>query len=468
MFNICERVLTYLKEAEYVDVRVESYNNTSLTVIDGQIQKCLTYFKKGAAIRLISGGAWGFQSTTDLTKNGLEQAADTALSMARAESARIKEPVKIAPVKVCEDTVDPKVKIDFREMTLEDKIDLNLEWNKAVKNSPDVMRSFTQYTTIDADKYFASSEGARIHFIKPVPYLQLTAFARGIDGVQSYTERFGGTGGHEIFAGGDPVQVCEALGVTAVEVAKAKPAPQMRDTHVIFDPQFMSLLTHEIVGHPSEGDRVLGREAAWAGTAWWKGLEGETVGSEYFTAYDDPTIEGTYGFYLYDDEGVPARRKVLVDKGVIKERMHSRETAAAFGVEPNSGMRANTYEYFPIIRMSNSFWGGGDWKPEEIIADTKEGVLLTGSRSPSIDDARYQWAISAQAGWLVKNGELVERLKNCVVTATSPVFFKSIDALADDVDVMGVSSCGKGDPLQLAAVGNGGPHMRGVATIVGG
>jgi TldD protein len=93
--------------------------------------------------------------------------------------------------------------------------------------------------------------------------------------------------------------------------------------------------------------------------------------------------------------------------------------------------------------------------------------MLTGSRSPSIDDARYQWAISSQAGWLVKNGELVERVKNCVVTATSPVFFKSIDALADDF-MMGTSSCGKGDPMQIAAVGNGGPTMRGIATIVGG
>ena len=467
MFDQCERVLGYLKDAEYVDVRVESYDNTSITVIDEQVQRCITYHKKGAAIRLIKNGAWGFQSTTNLTKTGLEQAADSALSMANAESTRLKEPVKLAATRIVEDTVTPEVKIDFRDMPLPDKIDLNLQWNKAVRTHRQVMRAITQYNTIDAVKHFASSEGARIKFTKPQPYLNITAFARGGAGVQSYSENYGGTGGHEIFAGGDPTQACRRLGATAVEVANAKPAPQMRDTHVIFDPAFMSLLSHEIVGHPSEGDRVVGREAAWAGTAWWEGMEGEQVGSEYFTAYDDPTVPGTYGYYLYDDEGVPARRKVLVEKGVIKERMHSRETAAMFNVEPNSGMRANTYEYFPIIRMSNSFWGNGDWKPEEIIADTREGVLLTGARSPSIDDARYQWAISAQAGWLIKDGELVERLKNCLVTATSPVFFNSVDALADDLQ-FGTSSCGKGDPMQIAAVGNGGPTMRGVATIVGG
>jgi len=466
MFDFCEKVIMYLKGTDYVDVRVESYDNTSITVINENVQRCITYHKKGAAIRLIKNGAWGFKSTTDLSPKGLEEAADAALSMARAESTRLKEPVKMAPTKICEATVIPKVKIDFRDMPLEDKINLNLEWNKAIKSDPRVRRAITQYNTIDADKYFASSEGAKIRYKRPTSYLTLTAFARGRTTIQSYSENFGGTGGHEIFEGGGPVPVAEKLGVTAAEVADARPAPPMRDTQVIFDPRFMSLLSHEIVGHPSEADRILGREAAWAGTAWWKGMEGQKIGSDYFTVYDDPTVPGTYGYYLYDDEGVPARRKVLVENGIIKERMHSRETAALFEVEPNSGMRSNTYEYFPIIRMSNTFWGTGDWTPEEIIEDTKEGVLLTGSRSPSIDDARYQWAISAQAGWLIKDGERVERLKNCLVTATSPVFFNSIDALAKDLK-HGTSSCGKGDPMQIAAVGNGGPTMRGTATIVG-
>jgi TldD protein len=468
MFDTCEKILEFLKnEVSYADIRIESYDNTSITVIDESIQRCITYHKKGAAIRLIKDGAWGFQSTTDLTQKGFENAAESAISMARAESTRQKEPIILAPTKICVDTVIQDVKIDFRELPLEDKIKLNLEWNKALKSDSRIRRSITQYNTIDADKYFVSSEGAKIRFKRPLPYLRLTAFAMGGSTIQSYSENFGGTGGHEIFAGGDPVSVAEKVGSIAIEVADSRPAPHMRDTHVVFDPSFMSLLSHEIVGHPSEGDRIVGREAAWAGTAWWKGMEGEKVGSEYFTAYDDPTVPETYGYYQYDDEGVPARRKILVEKGVIKERMHSRETAAMFDVEPNSGMRANTYEYFPIIRMSNSFWGTGDWKPEEIIEDTKEGILLTGSRSPSIDDARYQWAISAQAGWYIKNGELIERLKNCVVTATSPVFFNSIDALADDLK-FGTSSCGKGDPMQIAAVGNGGPTMRGIATIIGG
>lgn len=465
--DLCEYVIKCSGGAEYADARLEVFMNTSITVINGVVQRCLTYVKKGAAIRVIVNGAWGFQSTTDLTERGLESAAERAMAMAQAESSRSEKPVRLAPVKVCQDAVEPDVEIDFREMGMEEKIDLNIEWNKAIRAGPGVARAITRYTTIDAEKHFVSSEGARIRFVRPLPAIRLTAFSRGPDGVQSYSRSIGGTGGHEVFAGGDLTPLCEEVGERAVALAKATPAPQMRDTKVVFDPGFMSLLTHEIVGHPSEADRIEGREAAWAGTAWWRGLEGRRVGSDYLKAYDDPTIEGAYGYYLYDDEGTPARRKVLIENGVIRERMHSRETAAVYGVEPNSGMRANTYEYFPIVRMSNTVWGTGDWKADEIIEETKEGVYLVGSRAPSIDDARYQWAISSQEGWLIKDGELLTHLKNCVVTATSPVFFKSIDALADDT-AMGISSCGKGDPMQISTVGNGGPHMRGVATIIGG
>ena len=207
MFDLCEHVLGHLKGVQYADVRVESYDNTSITVMDGQVLKCLRYFKKGAAIRLLAKGAWGFQSTTDLTDEGLSRAVDAALSMANAESRRLKEPVEIATIKVCEAEVVPEVGIDFRDTAIDDLIDMALQWNKAIKVGDGVARAITNYGTINGDKYFASSEGARIHFVKPVPYLGLTAFGKGRGGVQSYSEDFGGSGGHEIFAGGDPLPV---------------------------------------------------------------------------------------------------------------------------------------------------------------------------------------------------------------------------------------------------------------------
>ena len=74
------------------------------------------------------------------------------------------------------------------------------------------------------------------------------------------------------------------------------------------NPDFVSLLTHEILGHPSEADRVLGKEMAWAGGAWWKDKIGEKIGSDYLNVFDDPTIKESLGWYLFDDEGVETKK----------------------------------------------------------------------------------------------------------------------------------------------------------------
>ena len=170
---------------------------------------------------------------------------------------------------------------------------------------------------------------------------------------------------------------------------------------------------------------------------------------------------------LYDDEGTPCKKTTLINEGILTERMHSRETAFIMGVEPNGAMRANTYEYHPIIRQINVYWGTGDWKSHEIIEDTKEGVYLIGANIPSIDDQRFNWAISSQEGFLIKNGELTDPLYSCTATATTPAFLQSIDALAEDDQTLFWSGCGKGDPMQGGTVSNGGPTMRGIATLKG-
>jgi len=183
--------------------------------------------------------------------------------------------------------------------------------------------------------------------------------------------------------------------------------------------------------------------------------------------YDDPTVPRTFGYYRYDDEGVKAKRKVLAEKGELKGHMHSRETAAAFGVEPNAGMRAITFEYIPLIRMSNTFFADGDWKHEEMVEETKHGYLVASQRHPSIDDKRYNWTISAQEGYEIRNGELTTHLRDIALTSTAPKFFQSIDAASRKGEITPLPGCGKGDPMQGLYVGNGGPSLRGVANVLG-
>lgn len=480
-----EDLLNYALEMnqphEYCDLRLESFQNTVVNSINNKVKKAFTYSKKGMGIRILANGAWGFASTRDLSKKGLKQSFEIARKMARVEGGRRKIPIQLAEIPISEDRVEVNCKDDFRDRSLEEIIQQILKWNQAIRTSSDVIRSIADYASISARKFFWSSEGTKIEFGRPLLNVNLGAVAKGTSGVQAFYQpwggtfpELGGTGGFEILGkDGDLTELCKTVGEKAVALANAKPAPtRLKDIPIVFDPSYMALLVHEIIGHPSEADRVLGWEAAWAGSTWWKGKSADEgnptqIGSKYVTIYNDPTIPKNFGYMLYDDEGTPCRRTTLVKDGILTERMHSRETAAIMGVQPNGAMRANTYEYHPIIRQINVYWGTGDWKADEIIEETKQGVYLMGASIPSIDDQRFNWAISSQEGYLIENGELTDHLYGCAATATTPAFLQSIDALAGDDQQLFWSGCGKGDPMQGGTVSNGGPTMRGIATLTG-
>lgn len=453
--------------ADYVDARLEEHYNELVIVSDGKVQRGVVNRKRGIGIRTLVKGAWGFQSTTDLTKNGILNAVEIAFKVAKASSKHVKTPVKLAPAKAYEASYKTRVKVDFEDIPFEDKLKQIIDWEKGLHKSKKIVRGLAEYTGIKIDKVFVNSEGAKIHFANAVTWVSLKADSKRGNVTQFYEKTVGHSGGYEIFQENDMEKISSEVGQKAEKLLEAEPAKTEKDVTVVLDSDYVALLVHEIVGHPSEADRVLGREAAWAGTTWWAGKIGEKIGSDYFTVYDDPTIPGTLGYYLYDDEGVKAERKVLAEKGFLRGHMHSRETAAIFDVEPNAGMRAITFEYIPLIRMSNTFFGEGDWKTEELIEETKHGYLISCMRHPSIDDKRYNWTISAQEAYEIRNGELKTHLRDVALTSTAPNFFKSINAATKKVEILPLPGCGKGDPMQSLYVGNGGPYLRGTATLLG-
>jgi TldD protein len=453
--------------ADYVDVRLEEHYNELITVADGKIQRGIINRKSGIGIRTLVNGAWGFRSTTNLSKSGIMEATEIAVKIAKASSKHVPTPVKLAPTKAHKTSYKAKIKVDLEDVNFEEKLKQMVTWEKSLHASRRVVRGLAEYTGIKINKLFMSSEGANIHFLNSLTWVSLKADSKKGALTQFYEKTVGHSGGYEIFQETDIERLSSEVGHKAESLLNAKAAKTEKDAMVILDSDYAALLVHEIVGHPSEADRVLGREAAWAGTTWWAGKIGEKIGSEYFTAYDDPTIPGTLGYFLYDDEGVKAGRKVLIEKGVLKGHMHSRETAAIFGVEPNAGMRAITFEYIPLIRMSNAFFGEGDWKKEELIEETKNGYMVCCMRHPSIDDKRYNWTISAQEAYEIKNGELTKHIRDIALTSTAPKFFQSINAATRDIQIVPLPGCGKGDPMQALYVGNGGPYIRGVATILG-
>ena len=241
---------------------------------------------------------------------------------------------------------------------------------------------------------------------------------------------------------------------------------------MVSDPHYNTLLGHEIVGHPSELDRGLKMETAYAGRTWLlKDLNdtmvGKQIGSPLLNAYSDPALPG-YGHYRYDHEGVLARRVDHIVNGIFVGFMNSLQTASIFGGEPNGHWKATDPELVPLIRMSNTVFGVGNDDPKDLVRDVENGYYLSGHAIPSISESRENFRISARKVWKIESGELTTLYKKGGMMADSRDYFMNISGVGTDFRLYPIPNCGKGQPMQTKKLGNGGPTLRSRAKITGG
>ncbi len=448
---------------QYCDVRAENRKNQGILIENSEIEYLSTKNDLGLGIRVLNQGAWGFFSISNPlsledVKNGVKEASKTALNY----SSKKKHKSTIGNLTAVNKKIDFPVKII---PTIEKIIEIGYDCDKIILQNKRVIKSQVSIGYSTVSKFFTNTEGSKIsqNFTDVTANLTAIAHENGLTQTVNITE--GGRGGIEkLSSKKDISETAEFISKKASQLIDAKPAKDEKAT-VVMNPDFVALLTHEILGHPSEADRVLGKEMAWAGGAWWAGKLNEKIGSEYLNVFDDPTIEGTLGCYQYDDEGNKASRTNLVENGILSNHMQSRETAEIFHTKPSANMRATSYRHMPLIRMACTCIDSGDWKPEEMISEVKNGYLISNMKIPSIDMKRYNWSISCQFAQKIENGEVTDLLRDVIVLGTAPDFFKSIDACGNDFTIRPITNCGKGDPMQSMVMGNGGPSIRASATV---
>ena len=235
-------------------------------------------------------------------------------------------------------------------------------------------------------------------------------------------------------------------------------------TTVVLDAEQLALQVHESVGHPTELDRVYGTEASYAGTSFLKpeDLGSLRYGSEHMNVTADATTPGGLGTFAFDDEGVEADREPIVERGLLRGFLTSRETSARIGAGRGGSMRADGWSRMPLVRMSNLHLEPGEGSLEELIAGVDDGVYLETNKSWSIDDKRLNFQFGTQVAWEIKRGRLGRMLRDATYTGITPQFWGSMDAVAGPEAwvVSGLTNCGKGQPGQSAHVSHGAAPAR--------
>jgi TldD protein len=346
------------------------------------------------------------------------------------------------------------------EVSLARKGDLMVGLTKTMQEAGAHLAS-SSYTVWDTEKWFVSSQGSRIsqHIVECGAFMESTVVGDGETQRRSYPGVLGhfGTRGWELVDGLDLPGNAARLAEEAQALLSAPVCPATT-TDLILASDQMALQIHESVGHAVELDRILGWEAAFAGTSWLDlGRIGNVrFGSDVMNIVADATIPGALGSFGYDDEGTPAQRVEIVRDGVWVGVLSGRDSAALAHVPAGGMVRADGYNRLPMVRMTNVGLLPGDSSLEEMIAETDDGILMETNRSWSIDDKRLNFQFGCEVGWEIKDGVRRRMVRNPTYTGIGPEFWASLDMIgnADEWTVWGLPHCGKGQPLQVGHTGH--------------
>ena len=452
--------------AAYADARYVEREHESVTLKDGEVESADRSNDRGVGLRVLRDGAWGFAASDRTDEASLRGLVGEALERAAAAQAGglARREVRLAPEVPQHGTYRTPFVVDPFAVPHAVRIALLREADAALRGPSTRLRR----AGVDAHrtrKRLVTSEGTDVtqEIVECGSTLTTVAVAAGARPASRGDMRNACQSGWEYVEAQDLPGRAARYRDEAHATLLAPRLEGARPTTLVFDPSFLALLVHESCGHPTESDRLLEHEVAFAGTTFLEPEDRGTLryGSPHVSLTADATLPGGMGTFGWDDDGVPARRTPLVERGIFTGYLTSRETAGALGMPRSGGSaRAEGWQHFPIVRMVNVSLEPGPLRYDELLHDVGDGILMLAPASYSLDDKRQNCHFTAQACRVIRNGQLEGWLQPIGFQSLTPAFWGRCDGVADDWELHGFVSCAKGEPLQLMRVGHGAAHAR--------
>jgi TldD protein len=451
--------------ASYADARAVSTRRQMVVTKNRSVEDLSDAESEGIGVRVLVGGAWGFAADRRLDETGAREAALRACAFAKAAPGGHER--SLVPVEPQRGEYRTQVERDPFDVPISDKIELCLRAEEGLQHA-DVKVTSAMVRAQREHKFLVSSEGSVVEqvLVECGGGIDAYAVTDGLLQTRSYPSQHSGVsgqGGWEFVEGLGLDREAPRVGEQAAALLRADECPSGRAT-IVLDSEQTVMQMHESVGHPTELDRVYGTEAAYAGTSFLSpdDLGSLRYGSELMNVTADSTTPGGLGTFGFDDEAVPASSEPVVEAGVLRGFLTSRETAARLGAGAGGSMRADGWARMPLVRMTNLNLEPGEGTFEDLLADVDDGLYLETNKSWSIDDKRLNFQFGTQVAWEIKAGKLGRMLRDATYTGVTPDFWGRLDKVAgrEAWTLYGLTNCGKGQPGQSAHVSHGAAPTR--------
>jgi len=446
-------------EVNYAEIRIENYSGNYVEMKNGELTRLLLPKESGYCIRIMLNGKWGFASSNNFDFNDVKKTVNKAIKVAKTlneHEKKKREKIEINKPSLSK-RFENRVKIKPEDISIEQKTKFVEDADKLIRNFDYRIKASTiVYGDTSTKKEIIDSFGNRVE--EMIHRLKFGISARAKEGnvTQETHEMISKTSGYETIKKLNLEEFCNKVSSEAIELLKSKHAPSGR-FNLIADQELAGVFIHEAVGHGCEADNLL------YNTTIFKGKLNKKMGS--LTVVDDPTMFPEYGAYYVDSECVKAKKNILIENGTFKRYMTNLETSVKYNLELTGNARASSYQNEPLVRMSCTYIDKGNWSFDEMLEDTRNGIYLIGFRGGQVDPAGGTFLFTAKSGYLIKNGELKERLRDVSVGGLTLKILSDVDAVGKDMKFKG-GTCGKGG--QGIPNTTGSPHIRIKDAVIGG
>lgn len=454
--QVCERVLRKALSTggDYAEIFADNTTNHAIHMITDRVDAITDTVISGAAVRVYKGLRSVMASTVDKSESGLLRCAEKAAEALGQGTAAIDIVLKeqsfgeLHPVKRLPSAVGNAEKIQILK-----------EGYFAAKDYHEAVRQVSgKLLDVDRNILIANSDGLYTQDRQIRTQMTVSAVAEINGETQTGVSGPGRRMGLEMFESIDPKSVGVEAARQAVTMAGAGycPAGVMP---VAIDHGFGGVIFHEACGHSLEASAVAYGRSQFADKL------GQQIANVKVTAIDDGTIPGAWGSINIDDEGHPAQRNVLIEKGVLKSYMIDRFNGRRMGMESTGNARRQSYSYTPTSRMTNTYIAPGEDRNEDIIGSIEYGLYAKAMGGGSVNPVTGEFNFSVDEGYLIRNGKICEPVRGASLVGKGSEILHNIDMVGTDLE-MGQGMCGASSGSVPTNVGQ--PLIRVSSITVGG
>lgn len=418
---------------EFAEVYIQRSRSTSIPLEERKIRSAEVRAAKGVGIRVLSGEKTGYAYSDILEMDAL-------LATARAAAHIAQGPGRERPIEITAQLAPDyyTIKVSPSDSAVSQKTAILKRANKAgYAYDSRIKQCDVYWSDEEKDIIIANSDGLWVADSQTMIRIWVRCLATQKRVSRSGSYGGGGRIGMEYFDRVSPEETAREAARIAVVQLDAVPAPAGM-MPVVIKGGWGGVLFHESVGHGLEADFIRKNTSVFVGKV------GEKVATDLCTIVDDATVPNSRGTNNIDDEGTPGRRKVLIEKGILRGFMTDRLNGGLLGLPLTGNGRRQSYHDYPIPRMTNFFMEAGDSDPEEIIGSVDHGVYAVNFSGGQVDITNGNFTFSLTEGYLIEKGKLSTPIRGATLIGNGPDALKKIVMVGRDLELdPGVGTCGK-------------------------